>query len=313
MNEFPSDLCPQYCGKGIGLWQLPNQLAPALLYINQFTIRSYVEVGCVGGGTFMFMTEFLRRTNALQGAACVGTGEIGDNPHVSAEENKNSPYAGILKEYIRRHGSYASYFKGSAYEYNSRRPQGPVAGAPAPSLASGTRALRLHRASVASVPLCVCVCVVPVSGSCGCAFTSLRFVLPPCPPPSAHTPCVMATTGLRLIFIDGNHFYTGVVEDFSSLERQGDIFVIDDIASDQFKDHTLKFYNELAAMPKFECRQFVDRYPTIRVLFGIGVCVRRLFVTSIAEAPAPGADVWIAGGCAGDDGLCAHARSSQGQ
>jgi hypothetical protein len=123
----------------------------------------------------------------------------------------------------------------------------------------------------------------------------------------------MATTGLRLIFIDGNHFYTGVVEDFSSLERQGDIFVIDDIASDQFKDHTLKFYNELAAMPKFECRQFVDRYPTIRVLFGIGVCVRRLFVTSIAEAPAPGADVWIAGDCAGDDGLCAHAKSSQGQ
>ena len=191
MNEFPSDLCPQYCGKGIGLWQLPNQLAPALLYINQFTIRSYVEVGCVGGGTFMFITEFLRRTNALQGAACVGTGEIGDNPHVSAEENKNSPYAGILKEYIRRHGSYASYFKGSAYEYNSRRPQGPVAGAPAPSLASGTRALRLHRASVASVPLCVCVL---------CRSQGLVVVLSP-----ASVSCSLPPSLRTHLLCHGNH------------------------------------------------------------------------------------------------------------
>jgi hypothetical protein len=138
MNEFPSDLCPQYCGKGIGFWQLPNQLAPALLYINQFTIRSYVEVGCVGGGTFMFMTEFLRKTNALQGATCVGAVEVGANPHASAEENKNSPYSGQLKEYLRQHSDYASYFGGSAFSYGSKYPEGPVPGPPPTNTSQGT-------------------------------------------------------------------------------------------------------------------------------------------------------------------------------
>jgi hypothetical protein len=154
MSEFPSELCPEHCGKGLGLWQLPNQLASALLYINQFPIRSYVEVGCIGGGTFMFVTELLRKTNALQGAACVGSGEIGDNPHASAEENSNSPYRGILKEYLRRHGAYATYHKGTAYSYVGARPQGPVVGASNPSLATGSPTFGVC-AGLGDAPVCL--------------------------------------------------------------------------------------------------------------------------------------------------------------
>jgi hypothetical protein len=105
-------------------------------------------------------------------------------------------------------------------------------------------------------------------------------------------PWIAVVAGLRLIFIDGNHFYNGVLEDYTALERQGDIFVIDDIASDQFKDHTLRFFNELAANPKLLCRQFVDKYPTIRVLFGIGVCVRRAFVVDSGRVVPVETGVW---------------------
>ena len=136
MNEFPSELCPAYCGKGIGIWQLPNQLAPALLYINQFKIQSYVELGCGAGGTFMFVTEVLRKTNALQRATCVDTVAPEANTEATAEANKGSRFFGILHEYLKQHSEYASFAKGNATEYAKASSGGAVPG-PSPVPTTG--------------------------------------------------------------------------------------------------------------------------------------------------------------------------------
>jgi len=100
-----------------------------------------------------------------------------------------------------------------------------------------------------------------------------------------------AWAGLRLVFIDGNHFYQGVSEDFIALESQGDLFMFHDIASEQFVEHTKKLFDEVAAKPVFECRKFIDNYPTGRVGFGIGVCVRRVFLSGPGSVLAAGTGV----------------------
>ena len=135
VNEFPSELCPEYCGKGIGMWQLPNQISPTLLFLNQFKIRSYVEVGCAAGGTFMFTTELLRKANSLQGATCVDIAPPGENTHSSTDENRSSPFFGILHEYLKQHSDYASFFVGTSYDYAGKHPGGPLGG-PAPATVS---------------------------------------------------------------------------------------------------------------------------------------------------------------------------------
>ncbi len=85
------------------------------------------------------------------------------------------------------------------------------------------------------------------------------------------------------MFIDGSHRYKGVSTDYFALESQGDLFMFHDINSDQFVEDTMKFFNELAALPQFECRKFIDNYPTGRVGFGIGVCVRRVFMSGLVQ------------------------------
>ena len=121
--------------------------------------------------------------------------------------------------------------------------------------------------------VCVCVCSVCGSNDAECACVHVAWWC----------------AGLRLVFIDGNHFYQGVSEDFIALESQGDLFMFHDIASEQFVEHTKKLFDEVAAKPAFECRKFVDNYPTGRVGFGIGVCVRRVFLSG------PGSVLSVAG------------------
>ena len=64
LNEFPRELYP-HCGRGIGLWQYPNQFAPYLASVARRIGRvpslTYAEVGVAAGGTFMFTCEYLRR------------------------------------------------------------------------------------------------------------------------------------------------------------------------------------------------------------------------------------------------------------
>ncbi len=64
LNEFPEQLYP-WCGRGIRSWQYPIQFAKYLTYLSEQGVRSYVEIGCRYGGTFIIVVEYLRRFSDL--------------------------------------------------------------------------------------------------------------------------------------------------------------------------------------------------------------------------------------------------------
>ena len=112
------------------------------------------------------------------------------------------------------------------------------------------------------------------------------------------------------MFIDGSHRYKGVSTDYFALESQGDLFMFHDINSDQFVEDTMKFFNELAALPQFECRKFIDNYPTGRVGFGIGVCVRRVFMSGLVQGGVTATLPVVATAAAGTGGVTATPGST---
>src|SRR5580658_7495728 len=68
LNEFPEELYP-WCGFGVRSWQYPSQFSRYLVYLSGKQIRSYLEIGCRHGGTFIITVEYLKRFNHLQ-VAC---------------------------------------------------------------------------------------------------------------------------------------------------------------------------------------------------------------------------------------------------
>jgi len=47
----------------VGIAQTPDQIAKALIYLSQFKINTYCEIGVYHGGNFLFSSEYLRRFN----------------------------------------------------------------------------------------------------------------------------------------------------------------------------------------------------------------------------------------------------------
>lgn len=70
LDEFPVQLYP-WCGQGIRSWQYPIQFASYLAYLSGKNIKSYVEIGCRFGGTFIIVVEYLRRFSDLYLAAAL--------------------------------------------------------------------------------------------------------------------------------------------------------------------------------------------------------------------------------------------------
>jgi len=70
LAEFPRQLYP-YCGRGIRSWQYPVQFANYLIYLSEKNIKSYVEIGCRFGGTFIVVVEYLRRFADLHLAVAI--------------------------------------------------------------------------------------------------------------------------------------------------------------------------------------------------------------------------------------------------
>lgn len=64
LNEQPVEFS-KYYGKGLKLWQYPNQLSKFSLELNKLKVNSYMEIGCRFGGTFIFISEILRKNNNL--------------------------------------------------------------------------------------------------------------------------------------------------------------------------------------------------------------------------------------------------------
>ena len=53
-----------------GIYQTPDQIAKALVYLSDFKINSFLEIGVFQGGNFIFMSEYLKRFNP--GIKCLG-------------------------------------------------------------------------------------------------------------------------------------------------------------------------------------------------------------------------------------------------
>lgn len=65
LNEQPTELEP-YFGKGLHLWQYPSQLAKVLVWLayNAHATRQYLEIGSRWGGTFILVSEWLKKIGA---------------------------------------------------------------------------------------------------------------------------------------------------------------------------------------------------------------------------------------------------------
>jgi hypothetical protein len=61
-RELPKELS-QHFNKGIRFWQYPNQFAPYLKQLSKYEIKSYLEIGCRWGGTFIITNEILNKVN----------------------------------------------------------------------------------------------------------------------------------------------------------------------------------------------------------------------------------------------------------
>jgi cephalosporin hydroxylase len=68
--NYPQKL-HQYCGKGLFIWQYPNQLSKYLIHLSKYKIHSYLEIGVKHGGTFIFTNEFLKRFNVMSKSIAV--------------------------------------------------------------------------------------------------------------------------------------------------------------------------------------------------------------------------------------------------
>lgn len=115
LAEFPVEL-HRYCGKGIGLWQYPNQFAMYLyfIYITFPQIKTYGEIGVAAGGTFMFTTDFLRKHCGLQHSYAIDIVEHGvDVPPGS----KPTPFQGLFSKYLKFHNDSTTFIKGDSLKF----------------------------------------------------------------------------------------------------------------------------------------------------------------------------------------------------
>lgn len=87
LDEQPSELI-HYMGGGIGLriWQYPIQFAKYASLISKHAskIRSYMEIGCRYGGTYIFHVEYLRSLNKSTFNRAVAVDIIEESPLLRA-------------------------------------------------------------------------------------------------------------------------------------------------------------------------------------------------------------------------------------
>ena len=83
LPEQPQELS-NFFGKGIHIFQYPSQLARYLVWLsfNAKGMRSYMEIGCRWGGTFIVVTEWLRMLNGEELDYAVAVDPINESPFV---------------------------------------------------------------------------------------------------------------------------------------------------------------------------------------------------------------------------------------
>jgi cephalosporin hydroxylase len=83
LQEQPSELSAHY-GTGLHVWQYPNQLGAYLAWIahNATEVKAYWEIGARWGGTFIVVSEFVRRVSGNT-TSCVAIDPISPSPLIS--------------------------------------------------------------------------------------------------------------------------------------------------------------------------------------------------------------------------------------
>lgn len=90
---FPDEL-QRFLGRGLHYWQYPCQLAPFLTRLSELSIRSYLEVGVMHGGTFALVAEYLFRTTGLRRAVAVDVMRVPSVRRLA----RSSPGITVLRE-----------------------------------------------------------------------------------------------------------------------------------------------------------------------------------------------------------------------
>lgn len=103
LHQYPSQL-HAYCGVGIASWQYPNQFSHYLHFLSTQNIKSYAEIGCHKGGTFIVTVEYLSRFNEIESCLAV------DNWHRTQMEEYSKLRSGVV--YMSK-SSQSEEFKGA--------------------------------------------------------------------------------------------------------------------------------------------------------------------------------------------------------
>jgi len=88
LDQHPKHL-RRYCNPE-GPWQNPRQLTKLLLFLSQFKIKSYLEIGVFRCGTFSIITEFLDKLYGLDYALGIDPKEYKEQAsYIDNLDNKN--------------------------------------------------------------------------------------------------------------------------------------------------------------------------------------------------------------------------------
>jgi hypothetical protein len=107
LYKQPPELSASF-GKGLHIWQYPNQLAAYLVWLTRSIadITSYMEIGCRWGGMFILTSEWIRK-NGGQLRAVTAVDPIKPTPFIET-------YFGLLRDQSPIQASYLRDFSTSA-------------------------------------------------------------------------------------------------------------------------------------------------------------------------------------------------------
>ena len=188
---------------GLLIWQYPNQFSKYIVLLKSLNIKSYLEIGCRWGGTFVLTCEYLSRFNVLD--KCVAV-DIIDSPvsaYCSTSPNKTFICMNSTSD------EFKEYMKGNMFD---------------------------------------------------------------------------------AIFIDGDHSYEGVKNDYEMAKYNGNVYIFHDIHS-MACPGVVKFWNELKNTmgELYDFYEFTEQYSEVvrntgQTFLGIGVAVKKLKLYTVVVA-----------------------------